>query len=89
MLYILRYFSLQNAVCFIILTYLVPVLFTFYIQGSLRIKKNSSGAKKLSSTILFRDVSFCMAMGNIPSTCGNFRKALSAAPAADGNKVFM
>ena len=29
--YILR-FSLQNAVCFIILTYLVPVLFTFYIQ---------------------------------------------------------
>jgi hypothetical protein len=26
------FFSLQNAVCFIILTYLVPVLFTFYIQ---------------------------------------------------------
>ena len=25
-------FSLQNAVCFIILTYLVPVLFTLYIQ---------------------------------------------------------
>ena len=25
-------FSLQNAVCFLILTYLVPVLFTFYIQ---------------------------------------------------------
>ena len=25
--------SLQNAVCFIILKYLVPVLFTFYIQG--------------------------------------------------------
>ena len=24
-------FSLQNAICFIILTYLVPVLFTFYI----------------------------------------------------------
>ena len=24
-------FSLQNTVCFIILTYLVPVLFTFYI----------------------------------------------------------
>ena len=28
-------FSLQNAVCFVILTYLVPVLFTFYIQGVL------------------------------------------------------
>ena len=30
MVYTLRFF-LQNAVCFIILTYLVPVLFTFYI----------------------------------------------------------
>ena len=29
-------FSLQNAVCFIILTYLVPVLFTFYIQSVLK-----------------------------------------------------
>ena len=33
------YFSLQNAVCFIILTYLVPVLFTFYIQSVLKQKK--------------------------------------------------
>ena len=32
-------FSLQNAVCFIILTYLVPVLFTFFIQGVLKLKK--------------------------------------------------
>ena len=31
MVYTLRSFSLQNAVCFIILMYLVPVLFTFYI----------------------------------------------------------
>ena len=33
------FFSLQNAVCFIILIYFVPVLFTFYIQGLLKLKK--------------------------------------------------
>ena len=33
------FFSLQNAVCFIILTYLVPVLFSFCIQSMLKSKK--------------------------------------------------
>ena len=33
------FFSLQNAVCFIMLTCLVPVLFIFYIQGVLKLKK--------------------------------------------------
>ena len=33
------FFPLQNAVCFKILTYLVPVSFTFCIQSVLKLKK--------------------------------------------------
>ena len=33
------FLSLQNAVCFIILTYLVPILFTFHIQNVLKCNK--------------------------------------------------
>jgi len=47
------FLSLQNAVCFIILTYLVPVLFTFYKQCVLKLKKkNHSGDKRLSIAVL-------------------------------------
>ena len=45
------FFPSQNAVCFINLTYLVPALFKFYIQGVLKLK-NNSGAKRLKETAL-------------------------------------
>ena len=50
--YTLRFFPLQNAICFIILTCLVPVIFTIYIQDVLKLKKDS-GSKMLTFPVLF------------------------------------
>ena len=43
------FYSLQNAVCFVILTYLVPVLFTFYMQSAPKLKNNSGAKRRLIS----------------------------------------
>jgi len=44
------FFPLQNAGCFI---NLVPVLFTIYMQGVLKLKKNNSGAKKFKGVFIY------------------------------------
>ena len=48
------FFSLQNAVCFIMLTSLVPVLFHFIYRMCRNLKKNNSGAKGLRYTLHFK-----------------------------------
>ena len=65
------FFPLQNAVCFIMLTCLVPVLFKFYIQDVLKLKKNNSDAKGLKTLLVSQTTFYRMAETELKLSCFN------------------
>ena len=73
------YIFFQNAGCFIILTCLVPVLFTFYIHDVLKLKKYNSDTKRLRLITMTTNL-FVIANVKQLRTGGSFRILLPFFP---------
>jgi len=72
------FFPLQSAVCFIILTYLVPVLVTFYIQDVLKLKKNNSGASRKGTVTIPRHAGVWGSRGTYPLILNRHQMGVSS-----------
>ena len=81
------FFSLQNAVCFIMLTCLVPVLFAFYIQDVVKLKKNYSSIKGLIQGVVLLEVDIMVL--TLLFICNSLRTTSLCRNLYQGSKAFV